>query len=1169
MPQALITVNAVVGSNDDLPIDTLVTLANDNVGGETTYLWEIVDQPVGTADTLSSTSAPSVTFTPKKEGSYLIKLTVNGTLENKVVCAVRQLKTRMRVPAASETSEVNSTKGWALAANLVLQLAETAKTDPGVFIGVADGSLSVGQVVRVVSTTTIKATLPGQEVLSRWGSANATTAATCRGMLGVVVQSVDGGAITAGKLFQVRTVGLAQGLSVSGSPALGALVYLDDSGTLSATQGTVRRIVGHVAAGSGPYAVWWDGAFPDFDGAFVPLARTLTGAEPIAVAGVHSAVDLSANRTLSFQFSGQADGDIVRRASGSWQRLAIGSSGQVLTVSGGVPVWATPASSSVTINTASPLQGGGTGSTFNLSFSVASEAHGDLLYRNASGWVRLAPGTAGHLLQTNGAGSAPTWVAPPASSITINTSAPLTGGGTGASFTLGVTFGTTAGTILEGNNDALYVKLAGTQTITGVKTFNANLQMAIGRTLLGNAELTLEATGANPIILRTNSTDRVRILQGLMVGTTTDPGAGSARIETSLGLGTTPVTTAMLEMSSTTKGLLIPRMTTTQRNAIASPATSLLIFNTTLSRHEWYDGSTWRPLGSALGGEPFYFAGPAGSGPGGSNPRFATITAMVAAMNTDGASNSAPRVGFFTGTFTENPTLTPGIFLVGLGEARTLPVINGRVDFQPFSGSGTQTAGLAHCRVVQAAASVDAIYARPSGVSGLLLLDRVHAVASATSSAYAALQVDGTAVGGGNTCEVRATDCVFEAAAGSYARGVKSASATVRVAGRVLVPAATSTVQSDALYVSGGALTVERGAVEVPVTSAGVDVYGPAYVTGGGTLVFGEAVDQETAALTATSNPPVTLDGNGAAFITSGRNGVEVGSATTLHVKKTGAGTGSVVVRGPFVYRSASAAALQIDAGLTYNGLAVTRPERVEVVTGTATIAKDTTLAVVIPSSASTFTVTLPAATGWQPDRQLTVKYSGGTHKQDLTLAAPSSGAIDYDAGLDTITLKWGDAWTFAARDSKWLTLSRYDTTAGGGGGSSAYTTIVLHKTITHTISSIEEGCAGVFHAAEHDLTGGRKAYFRAVMRTNYVYEDARVSMHVAGMSADLKYGGVTYLATNSTAYVEVVSDDLNAMGGAAWPPADGDVIKVAFGYFNGSHTQDKYLLSAELVFTP
>ena len=64
MPQALITVNAVVGSNDDLPIDTLVTLANDNVGGETTYLWEIVDQPVGTADTLSSTSAPSVTFTP-------------------------------------------------------------------------------------------------------------------------------------------------------------------------------------------------------------------------------------------------------------------------------------------------------------------------------------------------------------------------------------------------------------------------------------------------------------------------------------------------------------------------------------------------------------------------------------------------------------------------------------------------------------------------------------------------------------------------------------------------------------------------------------------------------------------------------------------------------------------------------------------------------------------------------------------------------------------------------------------------------------------------------------------------------------------------------------------------------------------------------------------------
>lgn len=38
---------------------------------------------------------------------------------------------------------------------------------------------------------------------------------------------------------------------------------------------------------------------------------------------------------------------------------------------------------------------------------------GDVLYRNATEWVVLAPGTAGQLLQTSGADANPTWVDPP------------------------------------------------------------------------------------------------------------------------------------------------------------------------------------------------------------------------------------------------------------------------------------------------------------------------------------------------------------------------------------------------------------------------------------------------------------------------------------------------------------------------------------------------------------------------------------------------------------------------------------------------------------------------------------------------------------------------------------------------------------------------------------
>ena len=41
---------------------------------------------------------------------------------------------------------------------------------------------------------------------------------------------------------------------------------------------------------------------------------------------------------------------------------------------------------------------------------VGSAAHGDILYRGASSWSRLAAGTAGYFLRTNGTGADPSWV---------------------------------------------------------------------------------------------------------------------------------------------------------------------------------------------------------------------------------------------------------------------------------------------------------------------------------------------------------------------------------------------------------------------------------------------------------------------------------------------------------------------------------------------------------------------------------------------------------------------------------------------------------------------------------------------------------------------------------------------------------------------------------------
>jgi hypothetical protein len=53
---------------------------------------------------------------------------------------------------------------------------------------------------------------------------------------------------------------------------------------------------------------------------------------------------------------------------------------------------------------------------------------------------------------------------------------------------------------------------------------------------------------------------------------------------------------AILEVKSTTQGFLPPRMTTTQINAIASPANGLEVYNTTLNCPCFYNGTSWRQV---------------------------------------------------------------------------------------------------------------------------------------------------------------------------------------------------------------------------------------------------------------------------------------------------------------------------------------------------------------------------------------------------------------------------------------------------------------------------------------------------------------------------------------------------------------------------------------------
>jgi hypothetical protein len=54
---------------------------------------------------------------------------------------------------------------------------------------------------------------------------------------------------------------------------------------------------------------------------------------------------------------------------------------------------------------------------------------------------------------------------------------------------------------------------------------------------------------------------------------------------------------AIAQFDSTGAGILWPRMTTTQRNAISTPPEGLVIYNTTSGQHEFYDSSSWVAIG--------------------------------------------------------------------------------------------------------------------------------------------------------------------------------------------------------------------------------------------------------------------------------------------------------------------------------------------------------------------------------------------------------------------------------------------------------------------------------------------------------------------------------------------------------------------------------------------
>ncbi len=260
MPQAVIEINGVAGSDADLPIGTLVQLSNADIGGEITYLWEIVDQPEGTADALSSSAIENPTFTPNKEGSYMLRLTVNASLStehvDQAIAAVLSIKTSERIPAATETTEVDAAAGWKASVNALLTRLNNTLADANIIVCKLPGASvpALGDIVTIGKTDAVlKTGLPGEEVIPACAKCLASSAVSIIGPLGSVIGAPDGGALVANGYACVRMFGISE-VAEAGAPTAGDLVYVSDLAQPALVAGSNSRIIGSVTYSSA--GVW-------------------------------------------------------------------------------------------------------------------------------------------------------------------------------------------------------------------------------------------------------------------------------------------------------------------------------------------------------------------------------------------------------------------------------------------------------------------------------------------------------------------------------------------------------------------------------------------------------------------------------------------------------------------------------------------------------------------------------------------------------------------------------------------------------------------------------------------------------------------------------------------------------------------------------------------------
>lgn len=315
---------------------------------------------------------------------------------------------------------------------------------------------------------------------------------------------------------------------------------------------------------------------------------------------------------------GNTEGDILVRGASNWQVLTPGTTGQFLQTQGAaaLPTWANGNAGTVTsVSAGAGLAGGPITTSGALSLAATatltllsnitggsavpvantltsiidasfSTTQGAVLYRNASAWVALPPGTAGTFLQTQGASANPQWASAALANINQNyllantTASPAAPVGTAVTTLLDSTFGNTqGGTLYRGASGWAFL---------GAGTSGQFLQT--------------QGSSANPIWASGNA------------GTVTSVSAGT-------GLAGGPITgSGSLSLATIATLTLLSNVTGSTAAPTANTLTSILdaSFSTTQGAVLYRGASSWAALAPGTSGQVFTTGGT------GANPSWAT-----------------------------------------------------------------------------------------------------------------------------------------------------------------------------------------------------------------------------------------------------------------------------------------------------------------------------------------------------------------------------------------------------------------------------------------------------------------------------------------------------------------------------------------------------------------